>query len=317
VRKALNVVPWGQKYRFAGHVNARFTALAVRRATRSLARPAVLWVYDPCAEALAGACGETFAVYDCVDDYAEQAGPDAKRRQRVAQADAEIASRARLVFVTTRSLLARKRDLNPRTELVPNVGDYEHFAAAADGAATAAETGELEPPVLGFAGNLDPLKVDFALLGEVAAAHPEWSVVLVGPVQPGARDELRRLEALPNVVWLGPRPYEQLPSFVAAFDVGLIPYAANRYTESCFPLKLYEYLAAGKPVVASGLPELAGMGPDVALASDSSGFADAIVAALALRSDEDRRRRMALAARNTWETRTERLLELVSGELGA
>ena len=85
---------------------------------------------------------------------------------------------------------------------------------------------------------------------------------------------------LPNIRWIGPKPYAELPRFVAAFDVGMIPYVANPYTQSCFPLKLYEYLAAGKPVVATGLPELEGMEPDVMLVDGTETFVEAVEAAL-------------------------------------
>ena len=120
-----------------------------------------------------------------------------------------------------------------------------------------------------------------------------------------------------NVVWLGPVDYDALPSVVAAFDVGLIPYLENTYTRSRFPLKLFEYLAAGKPVVASGLPELEGMEPDVTLVSGSSDFTAAANAAASLDGPEDVGRRRALAGTNTWESRTSRLLDLTAAELGA
>ena len=91
----------------------------------------------------------------------------------------------------------------------------------------------------------------------------------------------------------------------------------DAYTRSCFPLKLYEYLAAGKPVVASGVPELAGMEPDVILADGVPAFVEAVQDAAAGNGDADRLRRKELAARNTWEAKTERLLELVQRELEA
>jgi glycosyltransferase involved in cell wall biosynthesis len=313
VCKALNAAPWGHKRRPANAVNARLTALSLRRLVRRLPQPVVLWLYDPCAAGLIGRCGERLALYDCVDDYAEMEGADEATRQLVAEMDAESASRARIVSTTSRYLHDRHSAKNPETHLVRNVADYGHFA----GAAPDPELAALPRPVVGFAGNLHPGKVDFDLLDELVRRRPDWTFVLVGPAQPAAAKRVAALARAANVRWLGHTPYEQLPARVAAFDVAAIPYAANPYTRSCFPLKLYEYLAAGKPVVASGLPELAGMEPDVALVEGAAAFEPAVERALALRSDADRERRMAIAAGNTWEGRAGRLLALVGDALEA
>jgi glycosyltransferase involved in cell wall biosynthesis len=171
-------------------------------------------------------------------------------------------------------------------------------------------------PVVGFAGNLTAEKVDFDLLEAVARARPEWSLVLVGPPAEDARGQLDRLGALNNVHALGFRPYEELPAYVSGFSVGVIPYRATAYTRNCSPLKVYEYLAAGKAVVASGVPELSGMEPDVTLADRPEAFVAAIESALAASSPEAVARRRATAEQNTWEARTERLLDLVGGRLG-
>jgi glycosyltransferase involved in cell wall biosynthesis len=315
VRKAVNILPWGQKYRLPNLVNSALTARLVRRSARRLPQPIVTWIYDPSSSTMAGSLGEAFAVYDCVDDYPEQAGGDRRRRALVAAGDERAASTARIVFATTGTLFERQRRLNPETHLVPNAGDYDHFSPAADRGYSSQDVAALPRPVLGFAGNLVSSKVDFALLEAVALARPDWTLLLVGPDQRGA-GQLRRLTGLPNVRWLGPKPYAELPRYVAAFDVGLIPYVANAYTRSCLPLKLYEYLAAGKPVVASGLPELAGMEPDVLLADGPEGFVAAVEQALGRLGELERAARMALAARNTWEARTGRLLGLVGDAFG-
>ena len=114
---------------------------------------------------------------------------------------------------------------------------------------------------------------------------------------------------------LGFRPYDELPAYVGGFSVGVIPYRATAYTRNCSPLKVYEYLAAGKAVVASGVPDLGGMEPDVALAEGAEEFVAAVEAALAAESPEAVARRRELAEKNTWEARTERLLDLVGGRL--
>lgn len=315
VRKALNVFPWGHKYGLPSRLNSALTARLLRHRLDDLPKPVVLWLYDPCAAPMVGSCDEAFAVYDCVDDYREQTNGDRHRRALVSAADEEAARLSRLVFATTRPLHERHRRVNAATHLVPNAGDFRHFAPASDRAFAAPDVRDLARPVVGFAGNFVPAKVDFALLDAVARERPDWTLVLVGPARDAAEHALRRLTQLPNVRWLGAKAYEELPRFVAAFDVALIPYVANAYTRSCFPLKVYEYLAAGKPVVASGLPELAGMEPDVVLAARPAEFVAAVEAALERGQQSDRARRMELAAANTWERRAGRLLELVGAQL--
>jgi glycosyltransferase involved in cell wall biosynthesis len=315
VMKAPTLVPWGHRFPRAAQLNSALTAWAIRRRTRANPESTVLWLYDPCFAGCVGKTGERFAVYDCVDDYAEQAAADRRMRSLVAAYDALAAKRSRLVFATARTLVERHRKHNARTHLVRNVGNFHDFAPAADRSFCARELGTLPRPVIGFLGNLLPGKVDFTLLEAIAARRPEWTVLLVGPSRTGTEEALSRLASRANVRWLGTKSYKDIPSYVAAFDVAIIPYQRNTYTQSCFPLKTFEYLAAGKAVVASGLPELQGMEPHVVLADDADGFIAAVEEALAHTSPSNVAARQELAAANTWETRTQRLLELVATQL--
>jgi glycosyltransferase involved in cell wall biosynthesis len=314
VRKALNVLPWGFTYRLANTFNWLLTARVLRRSARSLPEPVVLWIYDPSAAEAIASCGETLAVYDCVDDYVEQAASP-RKRSFVAAADRLAVERSRLVFASSRTMYERQRRLNPATHLVRNAGDYEHFKQAADRSILAPEIAGLASPIVGFAGNFLASKVDLELLEKVALARPQWTLLLIGPAPVETARELDTVVQLPNVHWLGQKPYADLPRYVAGFDVGLIPYVSNAYTKSCFPLKLYEYLAAGKPVVATGLPELSGMEPDVMLVDGAAAVVEAVEQALERANGGDESRRIDLASRNTWETRTERLLQLIDDEL--
>jgi CelD/BcsL family acetyltransferase involved in cellulose biosynthesis/glycosyltransferase involved in cell wall biosynthesis len=312
--KALNLMPWGQRYERSNRLNGRISAILIRSRSRRLKKPRVVWLYDPRATWAIGQSGDEFAVYDCVDDYAEQA-EGARNRALIAAADRIAAESSRVVFATTRPLEERHRRANPNTHLVPNVGDFELFHDAVDRETARADLRELPRPVYGFAGNLLPGKVDLDLLEDFAGRIDGGTLLLAGPTRGAAAERIARLTTLPCVRTLGPVPYPEMPSVVAAFDVALIPYAENEYTRSCFPLKLYEYLAAGKPAIATGLPELRGMEPDVVVASGRDEFAEAAVRALGLVSQEDVDRRVALASRNTWDVRTERLLGLVAAEL--
>ena len=273
-----------------------------------------LWVYDPTAVP-PGASTAWPIVYDCVDDYPEQTD-GARRHALVARADDAVSRAASVVFATTRPLVERQQARNSHTHHVPNVGDYAHFAAASERSATAPEIAHLPRPIVGFCGNFLATKVDLALLKHLAEQRRDWTFLLVGPAQRETEKPLAELAREQNVVWLGPKPYAELPAYVAAFDVGLIPYLSTPYTQSCFPLKLYEYLAAGKAVVATGLPSLADLDPEVVLtAGRADDVAAAIEAALGRSGEEAREHRMSLAAQNTWETRAATLLELVEREL--
>ncbi len=311
VRSAPWLAPWGRRSRWANRFNTMLTGLVVRRVIRQVKGPVVLWLYDAASSELVGACGETAAVYDCVDDHIEVAGDDQRVRALLTAADNRAARTSTVVITTTRTLYDRHRATNPRTHLVPNVGDYEHFAPAASRDIAADEVSALTGPVLGFTGNVAAWKVDFDLLTEVARRRPSWTLVLVGPTRSDTLDDLSRLSSLPNVHYLGSKPYERVPEYVAGFDVGLCPYLWNAAMRSGFPLKLYEYLAAGKPVVASGNPDVAGMEPDVRVVRGADEFVSAVEDVLALDDDADRARRMTLAAANTWETRTRQMLDLV------
>lgn len=311
---ALNILPWGHRFRFAARVNARLTSRRISRATRRWSR-LVLWLYDPCFADAIGHSGERLAVYDCVDDYAQQTGDDARKRATVEWYDTLAASRARVVFATATLLFERHRRVNERTHLVRNVGDYAHFLPASDRGFVCPELAGLRSPVIGFAGNFLANKVDFALVAAIAQRNPAWTLLLVGPARAEAAAGIDALTALDNVCWTGLVSYAELPRFIAAFDVGLIPYLENEYTRSCFPLKLYEYLAAGKPVVATGLPELRGLEPHVVVTEGADGTVAAIERALTTTGPGPAAERQAVARENTWETRAARLLELVADEL--
>jgi glycosyltransferase involved in cell wall biosynthesis len=314
LRKALNILPKGSTYRLTNAVNCAVTARLLRHLAADLPGPVILWIYDPSTVRIVGSGGEALAVYDCVDDYTEQA-ISVRKREMLAMWDRMAALRSQLVFTTSTAMYERHRSLNSATHLVSNAGDYEHFVQASDRVLAAPEVSGLKRPVIGFAGNFLASKVDFSLLEEIARTRPHWTLLLIGPSAPETVSLLERLTQFPNVRWVGAKPYAELPRYVAAFDVGVIPYVSNAYTRSCFPLKLFEYLAAGKPVVASGLPELSAMEPDVVLTDRAASFIEAVQTALSRNSEAERLRRRQLAAGNSWEKKTDRLLKLVRREL--
>ena len=290
--------------RAARAVNARLLPALVARAARRLGmRRPILWGYVPQAEALLEALDPELVVYHCVDDIAAQERIDTAS---FSAAEERFARRADLVLASAPALARRLRRFSDRVIDAPNVADTELFAHALDpsppAVADAAMAGLARPTIV-FTGAIVSIKLDFELLVELARLRPRLSFALVGPVGPGdPHTDVSPLRAEPNVHLLGPRAYAELPSVLRAADVGLIPYARNQLTESIFPMKVYEYLAAGLPVIATPLPALAGI-EGVSSAGDAAGIAALIDAALASDRPELRAQRSRAAAAHSWDRR--------------
>ncbi len=307
-----------RRLRFIRRLNERITTRGNLRRIRGLARRLgfkhpVLWIYRPEAVWFAGRLGEAVVFYDCVDDYVEYpVYPFPEENERIRRDEAELLARADLVTTTSHYLYEQKSPANPNTHYVPNVADAAHFARAADAdILIPVDVARLPQPRIGFAGAVHNYKLDTGLLTAVSDERPDWQIILIGPAAVGDPG-IDGLVARPNVHLLGPRPYDDLPAYLAAMDVMVIPYRLNEYTRSCFPIKFFEYLATGKPTVCTSLPALADFGGVLPLVSDRAGFIAALEDALAGGQDGLRQARVELAFENTWEKRIATLLELVS-----
>ena len=293
-------------------------AASLRKALRRLGmRRPIWWLFRPDAADVPGRYGEKLLIYHIVDEYTGYADVDAQRAQEIARRERALIARADLVLVTSRRLLESKGDVNPNTYWVPNGVDYMRFARAAQGSAEPPEVENLPHPRIGYVGALND-KIDVALLEEVAKAYPQGTLVLVGPLRLSDEDARRRFTMLcerPNVLFVGPVPVERVPFFMAACDVGLLPYRRNRWTEYIHPLKLYEYLACGLPVVASDIPAAQEEADLLYIAAGKGEFVENIARALAEDAPMLRRARQQRAAQNTWDQRVAKISELIEKAL--
>jgi glycosyltransferase involved in cell wall biosynthesis len=277
----------------------------VRRATRSLGmRDPILWAYVPQAEALIDVLDPALVVYHCVDDVAAQKGVDAESFRA---AEERFARRADLVLASAPALAERMRTLSGNVLYAPNVADTGSFAAALEPGPVDPAIEELPRPRLVFQGAIVATKLDVDLVAELARLRPDWSIVLVGPS--GAGDpggDISALEQHENVHLVGPRAAGALPEVLRGADAGLIPYAINDLTRSVFPMKVYEYLAAGLPVLATPLPALAGV-EEVDTVADAGQLVEAAERHFAVDTPELRRQRSCQAASHSWENRIEQI----------
>ncbi len=278
-------------------LNRLLIGRTVRRAAAGagLSRP-VVWCSLPSAVQALGALGEAAVVYYCGDDFGALAGVD---HAAALAMERELAARADLILAASPALAAR---FEPgKTHLLPHGVDLALFSGPAPVAPELPQDG----PVAGFYGGLAPW-LDLRLVAATARLLPHWRFVLVGPAQ----TDLSALEGLANVVRTGARPHAALPGFAQHWTAGIIPFLDTPQIRACNPLKLREYLAAGRPVVSTDFPALDPYRHLVSVARTPEAFAAALEAA---RGDTGAAARQAAVAGESWAARAAEAAGLIRG----
>jgi teichuronic acid biosynthesis glycosyltransferase TuaH len=256
-----------------------------------------------------GVCGERRRVYWWQDDPVSAAALWGISADRLAAAEERLARASDVIVAVSEGATQRLRERGIAAEYLPNGCDAALFAGV-DHAAGAQDV-HLEHPIAAFIGHLNN-RTDLALLEAVADAGT--SLLLIGPKDPAFEAErFARLVARSNVAYLGARAFEELPSYLKVIDVGLVPYGDIEFNRWSFPMKTLEYLAAGRPVVATSLPAIRWLDTDlVTLADTPSEFAASVLrqADFACQPELVARRR-AFAAKHSWADRSDRLVRLI------
>jgi glycosyltransferase involved in cell wall biosynthesis len=254
-----------------------------------------------------------YLVYHCVDEIKAQPGMKASILET---AEKRLTTESDIVFTSTRLLADSRRAWNSNTHYFPNVADFDHFSKAMNPETEVPkDLAEFPEPRLGFIGAISSYKLDFQLIREIAINRPEWSIVLIGQVGEGDPwTDITHLQGLPNLHLMGPRPYDQLPAYLKGFNVALLPNKINEYTEAMFPIKFFEYMGAGCPVVSVDLPSIRDYKDMIAVADSSVSFIYAIETILD-GNVPPIENRLALANEHTYESRTRQMLALVEEPL--
>ena len=295
-------VPFGRKITRVNDINHRLITPVIRERLEQLGfKDFILWIYPPWDGPYLDLLKPSLSCYDCVDEYSAMPGAWIQATRRM---ERQMLEKVDLVITTARSLFEDKVRYNRNTHFIPNVADFEHFHKATK-VKPSTELKEIGRPIIGFVGALN-YKLNEKLLERLFAVRPDWSFVFVGPDRGFG---VERFITCRNAHFVGKKSIDELPGFIAAMDVCIIPYKVDRYTRGVLPMKLYEYLASGRPIVSTRLPELEAFEGLVDLCGDALDFVDAIEKRLQKDPREEIRKRIETARGNSWEKRIGSILK--------
>jgi glycosyltransferase involved in cell wall biosynthesis len=270
----------------------------------------VLWYYTPMALAFSSHLQPQAIVFDCMDELSAFANAPAALKYY----EAELLRHADVVFTGGYSLYQAKRERHPNVHAFPSSVDVPHFAQARTLTVDPPDHAPIGRPRLGFFGVIDE-RMDLELVAGVAAARPDWHIVMIGPV---VKIDPATLPIAPNIHYLGPKQYDTLPHYIAGWDVALLPFARNDATRFISPTKTPEYMAAGKPVVSTSIRDVVrpyGEQGLVRIADTVPAFVEAVDSALS----EDVRVRLrhtdAFLRQTSWDGTFARMRHLLDAAL--
>jgi len=295
--------------RTARAVNRRLLALQIGRLAKrgGLTRP-ILWIAIPTAADMIGAFDEQLVIYQVSDKYDANLMDHATDLGTITKLHERAIDRADLIFYSGQKLLAEADRARERSFLLEQAVDFEHWSQVGTGNLTIAEAvARIPRPRLGYFGAIEPWLVDQELIKRALRERPDWQWIFIGNKSRGVE-----IEALPNTHFLPPVPYLELPRYAAGFDVCVLPWdTAHSFTSYGSAIKVREYLATGKPVVISPLPEYESMGEVLRIARSHDDWFRLVAEALNENDPAAAAKRQAAVAGGTWDARAEWVSDLI------
>ena len=261
----------------------------------------IQWSSCPTSAMMINTVGELANVYYIGDEFSEFSQFD---KGLVGKLERQLLVKSDLLLVVSDKLLESKSRFNPLVYKIPHGCDYDHFSKSAvlSEKDVPGELRKIPSPIIGYYGLIRDW-FDFEMLRDTFTRHSDWSLVLVGP----SDTDTSTISDLPNVHFLGPKPYKFLPQYLKGFDVCIIPYRKAKVTINANPLKLLEYLSSGKPVITTDMPSVRQYRKGLTLVRTASEFEQAIADVIANESQNKRTVRMEIAKSNSWQDRIDKI----------
>ena len=307
----INFLPPGGMYRLGHRLNHRHLLKTVQKVIDDYNLKD--FIYLNCFNPFHGATlpksmGVKYNIYQCIDDMAEEP----YTAKHAVKLEEQVIKEADITLVTSSNLHQLKSPLNPHTHVLHNAMDWNIFQrATTEVFPRPKEIATIKTPIIGFTGNISESRIDYPLLKKMATLHRDKTLVMVGPLNSNDYKEIG-LDRLPNVIFTGAKDITALPNYLQHFDCAIIPNLCNKLTASIYPLKINEYLAAGKPVVSTKFSrDIQGFGDHIFLADHHEGFLQAIDRAISTDNPTLQEARIEIAKQNTWEARVAQFWEIV------
>ncbi|NQT22806.1 MAG: glycosyltransferase, partial [Candidatus Omnitrophica bacterium] len=277
-------------------------------------RNPIVWSFLPTALVvdMLNELNPSIFIYYCIDDFASSS----KGARKIKKVEEKVIRSADLVFTTSRKLFKKCQAINKRTYSFPFGVSIENYNIAREKMLDApGEMHAIKRPIVGYIGGIHKW-IDFGLLRKMALQSKDISFVLIGPKQV----DLSPIIDIPNIYILGKKNKQDLPAYVKFFDAGIIPYRKTAYTENVYPTKINEYLAMGKPVISTKIPEVvefdrAHSGGIVYLIEGENDFSLLLSNIISQNNEETVRKRIALANSNSWSVKLENMCDLIQKRL--
>lgn len=265
----------------------------------------ILWIYPPQSSPLIDYLPQKLVIYHCIDRFS--AGQKGIKKLIIESQELDLIQKSDLIFVNGNQLMALfEKYTSTPIIFISSAADIKLFQSTSE---IHPQITQFPSPRLGIIGTFDA-RLDTQLLIHIAQSHPNWHLVLIGHTRPGLK-HFDELLGISNVHWLGSQPFLSLVNWMNGMDVLLIPYIVNQLTQYINPLKVYEYLAVGKPIVSTDLPEIRSLAHLVDITQSNNMFIEAINKALIEDSTSKVNERRRVAFKHDWDDRVNTMWELI------